>query len=257
MIGVFDSGVGGLTVLRALRERLPQADLVYLGDTARLPYGTKSADTVVKYARQATAHLLNYNIGALVVACNTATAHALPALQETYKDMPVIGVIEAGAQAASRYKNILVLATEGTVRSGAYTKAIHAINPAAVVSAVPATLLVALAEEGWHDGPETEAVIARYLKGTGIDPDAVVLGCTHFPLLKKAIRKVIGHEVALIDSAETTAQAVEKRLAGHSLMQGSGRLQLLATDGAERFARVAAGFLGRDVTTDQIRIINL
>lgn len=257
MIGVFDSGVGGLTVLKALRAELPEADLLYLGDTARLPYGTKSAETVVNYAKQAAAALLAHNIRALVVACNTATAHALPALKAAYPQLPVIGVIGPGAEAAAKYNCVLVLATEGTVRSGAYAAAIKKHNPAAEVESLAATLLVGLAEEGWTDGPEVQAIIARYLKESTITPEAVVLGCTHFPLLAAAIRSVIGPEAVLIDSATTTAKAVARTLDELKLREGSGKLQLLATDGRERFARVATRFLGQPVGADDVGLVNL
>lgn len=257
MIGVFDSGVGGLTVLKALQAELPQEDLLYLGDTARLPYGTKSPETVIAYARQAVAALTARPVKALVIACNTATAHALPALEAALPQLPVIGVIGPGAAAAAPYKKILVLATEGTVRSGAYTKAIHALNPDAEVEAIAAGLLVAMAEEGWTEGAEVESVIARYLRSSKIEPEAVVLGCTHFPLLSASIRKVIGHEVALVDSAQTTAKAVAKSLSSLKLLGGAGRVHLLATDGRERFAKVAAQFLGRPIAADSIELVNL
>lgn len=257
MIGVFDSGVGGLTVLKALREKLPGADLLYLGDTARLPYGTKSPETVQAYARQAVRVLIDRGAAALVIACNTASAHALPLLQAEHKNLPVIGVIDAGAKAAAGYNDILVLATEGTVRSGAYVRAIHAHNPAANVQQIGATLLVALAEEGWTDGTEAEAVIRRYLKQVEHAPQAVVLGCTHFPLLKAAIRNVMGPDIVLVDSAGTTAEAVATTLAQLKLTGGSGHLRLLATDGAERFAKVAARFLGQDVAVPDVELVNL
>lgn len=257
MIGVFDSGVGGLTVLKALRAVLPAEDLLYLGDTARLPYGTKSPETVIAYARQAVNALLKHDVKAVVIACNTATAHALGALQQDHPDLPMIGVIGPGAQGAAAYRRILVLATEGTVRSGAYARAIHALNPAAEIESLPATLLVGLAEEGWVEGPEAEAVIARYLKASSIDPEAVVLGCTHFPLLKDSIQKVIGHRVAVVDSASTTAAAVAEILGRLKLSGGSGLTRLLATDGRERFALVAGRFLGQPVRADEVELVNL
>ncbi len=257
MIGVFDSGVGGLTVLKALRAALPGEDLLYLGDTARLPYGTKSPETVIAYARQAVNALLKHNVKAVVIACNTATAHALPTLQQEHPELPIIGVIGPGAANAAPYKRILVLATEGTVRSGAYAKAILALNPAAEIESLPATLLVGLAEEGWVEGAEAEAIIARYLKASRIDPDAVVLGCTHFPLLKDSIQKVIGHQVAVVDSAITTAAAVAEILTRHKLLGGTGLTRLLATDGRERFALVAGRFLGQPVEATKVEIVNL
>lgn len=255
-IGVFDSGVGGLTVLRALHEALPQEDLLYLGDTARLPYGTKSAETIKAYALQAARHLTQRGIKALVVACNTATAQALPAL-EAALDIPVIGVIEPGAALAAAHQQVLVLATEGTVRSGAYTAAIHRHNPQAQVSAVAATLLVGLAEEGWTEGPEAEGIIRRYFAGQP-PAAAVVLGCTHFPLLKDAIRAVVGPAPVIVDSATTTAEAVAATLKRLNLLGGgAGHIHLLATDGAERFARLAARFLDKPIASSQIELVNL
>lgn len=254
-IGVFDSGIGGLTVLRAVQAQLPAADIVYLGDTARLPYGTKSPDTVIAYARQAAGYLHRYNISALVVACNTATAHALTALQHDFTDIPVIGVIESGAQAAARHARVLVLATEGTIASGAYQRAIAVYNPQCEVVGLPAGLLVALAEEGWMRGVEAEAVIRRYLAPYLLQPPtAIVLGCTHFPLLEPAIRAVVGEGVAIINSASTTAQALAATLGA---VTGRGRLQLLATDNPARFVRVASVFLERSVQASDVQLIDL
>ncbi|MGE5260715.1 MAG: glutamate racemase, partial [Actinomycetota bacterium] len=213
-IGVFDSGMGGLTVLRALTARLPNEHFVYLGDTARLPYGTKSAETVQAYALQATRLLIDQGVKMLVIACNTASAVALYLLQEAWEPVPVIGVIEPGARAgaaATRNRRIAVIATEGTVKGGAYARAIHRLMKDAVVVQQPCQVFVALAEEGWTDSPVTLAAADRYLKSlfTGDEaPDTLVLGCTHFPVLAASIRKSIGDGVALVDSAETTAAAV-------------------------------------------------
>lgn len=257
-IGIFDSGVGGLTVLRALQARLPEEDFIYLGDTARLPYGTKSRETIIRYALQATEQLNGRGIKALVIACNTATAHALPALELAYPDIPVIGVIGPGAEAAAAHQNILVLATEGTVRAGAYQEAIWKLRPDATITALPATLLVTLAEEGWTTGPEAEAIIRRYLQGITL-PECVVLGCTHFPLLCEALAQVVGPDVALVDSAQTTATATAGRLAALKLLKkgGVGKLKLLATDGQTRFARMAALFLGQKVDESDIELVDL
>lgn len=262
-IGVFDSGVGGLTVLRALRERLPQEDFIYLGDTARLPYGTKSPETIIRYARQASSLLVERGIKLLVVACNTASAHAIPVLQSG--NMPVLGVIEPGAAAAlaaTRNRRIAVLATESTVAVGAYAKAIHALDNTNTVTVeqCACSLLVALAEEGWTDGVEAESIIRRYLTPLlkSHQPDTLVLGCTHFPLLIPALRKVAGEDVAIVDSASTAANAVEKLLIEHKLRgQGHGQLRFMATDGAARFARVAGQFLGRAVAASDVEIVNL
>lgn len=257
MIGVFDSGVGGLTVLKALRAKLPEQDFVYLGDTARLPYGTKSPQTVISYARQAVKALLAHKPDLLVIACNTATAHALTSLQADYPDIPVIGVIAPGTQAAARYRRILVLATEGTVRSGAYSRAILEINPQAEVSALAATLLVGLAEEGWTHGPEPQAIIRRYLATCPIIPEAVVLGCTHFPLLRESIAAVLGPDVALVDSAETTAAVVARQIETLAPHSKNATLTLLATDGRERFAALATRFLDHLVDPAAVDLINL
>ena len=187
-IGVFDSGVGGLTVLGALQRQLPAENFLYLGDTARLPYGTKTPATVERYALQAVAALVQRGVKAVVVACNTASAAALPALAVAFPQLPLLGVIEPGAAAAvaaSRTGRIAVIATEGTVRGEAYQLAIHRLNPAASVTAVAATLFVALAEEGWVTGPVAESIARRYLgrlfAAAGTAPDVLVLGCTHFP----------------------------------------------------------------------------
>lgn len=266
-IGVFDSGVGGLTVLRALRRRLPQEAVIYLGDTARLPYGTKSGATVERYAVQATDHLVEQGVKLLVVACNTASAHALPALRRRHPGLPVIGVIEPGAAAAcaaSTRGRIAIIATEATVRAGAYERAIAALRPEARVVSAPAALLVALAEEGWVEGEIAAAVVTRYLaplcRGGSAAPDCLVLGCTHFPLLRPVIAKVVGPGVALIDSGVAAAATVAERLAaeGRAAPAGSAAtLRLLATDGAERFAALAARFLGEPLAPGQVELVSL
>jgi glutamate racemase len=272
-IGVFDSGVGGLTVLAALRARLPTEHFVYLGDTARLPYGTKSGETVVRYALQASEALVERGIKALVVACNTATAAALPALRERFPGLPVIGVVEPGAEAAcaaTRSGRIAVIATEGTVRGGAYQQAILRGRPDADVAALPCQLFVALAEEGWASGPVVDAAIRAYLEplfaqpaGAAVGsprPDVLVLGCTHFPMLRAALADFVGDGVTLVDSAVTTATAVEATLAARGLLRGAGprgAVQLLATDGVERFARVGGRFLGEPIAPADVTLIDL
>ena len=266
MIGVFDSGVGGLTVLKALAAELPSEHFVYLGDTARLPYGTKSAETVVRYALQASAALREYRIKCLVIACNTASAVSLPALRARITDVPVIGVIEPGAEAAceaSRSGRIAVLATEGTVRGGAYSQAILRRRAGARVTAVPAPLLVALAEEGLCEGPIAEAIAHHYLDplfgASRQPPDALVLGCTHFPMLGRAIRIAAGPEVRIVDSAQTTARHVRQTLEGAGLAArgGAGGLRLLATDAPERFARIGGRFLERPIEPHEVELIDL
>jgi glutamate racemase len=213
-IGVFDSGMGGLTVLRALLARLPAERFVYLGDTARLPYGTKSPETVQAYALQATRLLVSEGVKMVVIACNTASAVALGPLARALSPVPVIGVIEPGARAgvaATRNNHIAVIATEGTVKDAAYARAIAALNGDIKVVQQPCQLFVALAEEGWTDSLATHAAAEHYLaplfSGPSA-PDTLVLGCTHFPVLADAIRTIIGKDVTLVDSAETTALAV-------------------------------------------------
>jgi len=281
-IGVFDSGVGGLTVLRELTAALPAQKFIYLGDTARLPYGTKSADTVSRYSLQCAEALLARGIAGLVVACNTASASALGSLRARHPQLPVVGVIEPGAAAAvaaSRSQHIAVIATEGTIRGGAYQTEILRRNPAARISVRACSMFVALAEEGWTCGPVAEAVAHRYLDplfASADAPDTLVLGCTHFPILAAAIRSVLPPHVRIVDSAATTAQAVAAGLArppaatldcgpGDPLHSGSlhgsgsraGRIRWLATDDAERFARVGGRFFGAELSADAVEIIDL
>jgi glutamate racemase len=266
-IGVFDSGMGGLTVLRALMARLPSERFVYLGDTARLPYGTKSAETVQAYALQATRLLLDQGVKMLVIACNTASTMALYVLQEAWEPTPVIGVIEPGARAgvaATRNGRIAVIATEGTVKGGAYAKAIQRLMSDADIVQQPCQVFVALAEEGWTGSPATLAAVEHYLGAlfrTPSAPDTLVLGCTHFPVLAEAIRAVIGAEVALVDSAETTASAVAEALGHANLASGAagaaGAVRFFATDSPERFARVGAIFLGQPIDPASVELIDL
>lgn len=268
-IGVFDSGMGGLTVLKALMERLPHESMLYLGDTARLPYGTKSQATVTRYAVQAAGKLVERQIKMLVIACNTATAAGLGTLQKAWPDIPVIGVIEPGAKAAcaaSRTGHIAVIATESTIKNGAYQKAIRAIRPDAEVTGQACSLFVPLAEEGWLDGEIVEAVAQRYLgalfpKSPGSDqPDCVVLGCTHFPPLASSIAKVVGEGIEIVDSAATTALAVQEALVAQNLAstaQGRGGAHFLTTDDATRFAKTGGLFLGRSLSPDDIELVNL
>jgi len=250
-IGVFDSGVGGLTVLRALRARLPHESTVYLGDTARVPYGARSAQTVVRYALNNARFLSEAApIKLLVVACNTASAVALPALSEAL-EVPVIGVVEPGADAAlaaSRGGAVAVIGTRGTVQSGAYQRALAARAPDLEVISQPCPLFVPLAEEGWTDDAVAEAVARRYLEGLpGQGVDTLVLGCTHYPLLASTIAGVVGPGVRLVDSAAATAEAVAQRLEAAGALAPAAPApthQLYVTDAPEAFARVAARFLG-------------
>jgi glutamate racemase len=274
-IGVFDSGVGGLTVLRALAERLPAERFLYLGDTARLPYGTKTADTVIRYSVQCAGRLVERGVKALVVACNTASSVALPALAAAYPGIPVLGVVEPGAEAAvaaTRNGHVAVIATEGTVRGGAYLRALQARRPELRVTQVPCALFVSLAEEGWTEGAVADAVAHRYLDAvfTGPEaPDTLLLGCTHFPVLKATLSRVVGSGVTLVDSAATTAAAMEALLAGMDAReqvpaygetlrgQQLPRFHFLATDGLERFARVGATFMGAPIATGELELVDL
>lgn len=265
-IGVFDSGVGGLTVLRALRAALPGESFIYLGDTARLPYGTKSGETVTRYAEQAARALVRRDVKLLVIACNTASAVALGHLAAAFAPLPVVGVIEPGADAAcaaSRSGQIGVIATEGTVRGGAYERAIRARRPDAAVTSAPCPLFVALAEEGWVRGPITEAIARRYLEPLVAEHpalDALVLGCTHFPVLRDAIAAAVGSRITLVDSAETTAQAVAARLTRNGLRAPdgpAGGVRFLATDAPARFARVGAVFLGEAIAPEAVELVDL
>lgn len=265
-IGVFDSGIGGITVLKALRKRLPHENLVYLGDMARLPYGTKSAETVTAYSLQTTKHLLTHDVKMIVIACNTASSVALEPLKKALAPLPVIGVIEPGAEAAvaaSKTGRIAVLATEATVRVGAYVRAIHKRAPKAHVIQEPCGLFVTLAEEGWVSGDVVEATAKRYLAPLfkrKASPDTIVLGCTHFPVLARTIRKVAGPGVKLVDSAETTARAVEAALKAEGLeakRKAHGKTKFLATDSAERFARVGGIFFGETIRPKDVEIVDL
>jgi glutamate racemase len=267
-IGVFDSGVGGLTVLRAQHAALPAESYLYLGDTARLPYGTKSEHTVARYALQAADELVERGIKCLVVACNTASAAALPALQQRFSELPVVGVIEPGARAAcaaSGSGRIAVLATESTVRGGAYTRAIARIRPDAVVSAIACALFVALAEEGWTSGTVASAAAERYLaplRAAGAAaPDTIVLGCTHFPVLQAVIAPAAGAGVCIVDSAATTAAEVRAQLIARGLLRPAaaapGMVRFLATDAVNRFAAVGGRFLGAPIAADDVELIDL
>lgn len=265
-IGIFDSGVGGLTVLKAIQAELPSENLAYLGDTARLPYGTKSPLSIARYATQAAAKLNKLGIKLLVVACNTASAVALDTLRDQMSPIEVIGVVEPGASAAVSARpgaSHLVLATEATVRLGAYRKAIESRDSGATVRESACELLVALAEEGWTDGAIAEGIVKRYLVEAGSSAfrtDTIILGCTHFPLLKKTIQAVASDDVLLIDSASTTAAVVARALQSSGLQRAHGQpgdLKLLATDGATRFARVGGRFLGHALETCDVEIVDL
>ncbi|NIQ97948.1 MAG: glutamate racemase [Desulfuromonadales bacterium] len=247
-IGIFDSGVGGLTVLKEISRLLPAEDLVYLGDTARVPYGTKSPETVCQYARQAGGFLTGLGVKMLVVACNTASAVALEVLKEEF-DFPVVGVIEPGAAAVAgrtRLGRVGVIGTEGTVKSDAYARAIKAHDDTIDVVSAACPLFVPLAEEGWADHRVAHLAAEEYLKPISAGIDALVLGCTHYPLLKNTLHRVLGDEVMLVDSAEETARAVRQALGGaDNSGERDGCTRFYVTDVPTRFERVGSAFLGR------------
>lgn len=253
-IGVFDSGVGGLTVVRAIQRRLPHESLIYVGDTARVPYGPKSPDTVRRYAVQISEWLVEQGVKLVVVACNTATAHALPLLRDLLP-VPVLGVIEPGARAAvsaTRRRVIGVIGTTGTIGSGAYTRALHALEPAIVVHAQPCPLFVPLVEEGWIDHPATRMVVQEYLAPMRERAvDTLVLGCTHYPLLRDVLAAAVGTGVQLIDSAEETAGDVERVVALHGLAAPPtgtpGTLRVVASDAPQHVRGLGSRFLDRPI----------
>ena len=252
-IGIFDSGVGGLTVLRRVSEQLPAESIVYLGDTARVPYGTKSADTVIRYARSCARVLMARDIKLLVVACNTASAFAIEALREEL-DIPVLGVIDPGAMAAvqqTRNKRIGVIGTKGTVASKAYLKAIQAQDASTSVFMKACPLFVPLAEEGWTEGPVPHLIAESYLKELMAEQiDTLVLGCTHYPLLREVIGHIAGDTIRLVDSAEATACVVSDALSALDALAKPSkrpRYSFLVTDAPADFSRIGKRFLGYDI----------
>jgi glutamate racemase len=277
-IGIFDSGLGGLTVTRAILDRLPQERLVYLGDTARVPYGTRSAATVIRYAQSCARHLKRQNIKLLVVACNTVSAVALDLLRVEL-DVPVLGVIEPSAGAAvraSRRGRVGVIATGGTIGSGAYPRAIAAEDSRCEVFGLPAPLLVPLAEEGWTSGQVPELVIDRYVSELAVHTiDTLVLGCTHYPLFRPLLdaraRLLCGPDTAVVDSADATAEALVRTLEARGLarapsslgsrtqphVSAQGELTLFVTDIPGRFGEVASRFLGRPIAREEVQQIDL
>lgn len=257
-IGVFDSGLGGLTVAHAIMRQLPVESLVYFGDTARVPYGPKSPETVRRYSREIAAFLLEQGVKAIVVACNTATAHALPMLRDEL-DIPVIGVIEPGARAAARATRsgrIGVIATEGTIRSEAYVRAIHAVAPEATVTALACPLFVPLVEEGWTQHDAARLIAREYLAPFVRDGvDTLVLGCTHYPLLKPLIAELVGPSVQLIDSAEETALDTGRMLDAFGLASSAvdADYRFVASDDPQQFLSLGQRFLGDAIERVEIR----
>ena len=253
-IGVFDSGIGGLTVVRALRRRLPNENIVYFGDTARVPYGIKSGETITRFARENCDFLLRFDPKLIVVACNTASAAALPAMADSLP-VPVCGVVEPGAREAvllAEGHTIAVIATEATINSDAYRKAMKRYQPETRVVQKPCPLFVPLVEEGRHcDDPIARAVVRDYLEPVvRLDPKVMVLGCTHYPLLKETIREVTGPRILLVDSGEQTARAVAAKLkASRALADRSeaGRLSCYVSDNPQRFRELGQRFLDHPV----------
>ena len=285
-IGIFDSGIGGLTVVREIQRLLPSEALIYLGDTARVPYGTKTRHTVTRYADQVARTLLDQDVKMLVVACNTASAQALDALDELYAEsdgppplgiiqgrkavptsaqrspLPIVGVIDPGARTAvetTRTGRIGVIGTEGTIRNGAYERAIAQLNPDIEVCAEYCPLFVSLAEEGWIEGQVVELVAERYLAPVRkADVDTLILGCTHYPLLRKVIQQVIGEDVTLVDSAPATARQVQEVLARtgrEAAPDAPGGIRFQATDSPQRFRAVGSRFLQEAI--DQVELVDL
>lgn len=256
-LGVFDSGLGGLSVVRSLWQQLPSESIVYFGDTGRFPYGTRSPDVIRRFSRQNAAFLLEQNCKAVVVACNTASAHALSDLQSHLK-VPVVGVVEPGvdaALAAHHGGRLGLLATSGTVASGAYEKALKARRPELDLVSVAAPLFVALVEEGWTNTPATELIAREYTKSFPAGSfDAVILGCTHFPLLRPVLSKVLGPKVSLVDSAEATAKRVASLLREKNLTHDGKAPQhrFFVSDAPEKFETLGPLFLGTQVELPRI-----
>lgn len=252
-IGIFDSGIGGLTVLKALEEALPEENLVYLGDTARVPYGNKSRETVTRYSMENTHFLLQSGVKMVVVACNTASALSLAELKKNFS-IPILGVLEPGARAAvgaTRSKEVGVIGTESTIGSSSYVRAVQAVEERIRVWGIACPLFVPLVEEGWVDSDITERVARKYLEPFFKTPiDALILGCTHYPLLKKVLSRVMGEKVALVDSAQETARAVKALLKENNLLKtdpAPGSRTLFVTDSPERFKQVGRTFLNRSL----------
>lgn len=256
-IGIFDSGVGGLTVYKAIRSAFPEEDLIYFGDTARVPYGPKSPNTIIEYSIQNSRFLLQKGIKILIVACNTSSAVALDHLKEL-TEIPIIGVINPGAEMAARQtvnRRIGVIGTEGTVRSGAYTKAINAILPDAQVLSRACPLFVPLVEEGWLTHPSSRDIVREYLDFYADKQiDTLVLGCTHYPLLKDLIQSVVGDNVSLVDSADAITQYLKRQLPlEYDGTHGTDKFYV--SDNEDKFAQIAGRILGRQ--PDQLRRVRL
>jgi glutamate racemase len=260
-VGVFDSGIGGLTVAKEVIRQLPHESVIYFGDTARVPYGPKSPETVRRYSREIAAFLRDEGVKSIVIACNTATAHALAALREEM-DMPVIGVVEPGARAAvkaTRGGHIGVIGTVGTIKSGAYERAIRALDPNVMITARACPLFVPLVEEGWTDHDATRLVAREYLQPLlAAKIDTLVLGCTHYPLLKSLLRDVLGPDVRLIDSAEETAAETARTLDAEQLAgdeRADPAYRFIASDDPLQFLQLGQRFLGGTIEGVEIRTL--
>lgn len=260
-IGIFDSGIGGLTVVKEIVKLLPNENLIYLGDTARVPYGNKSRNTVIKYALSNTTFLLSKGIKLLVVACNTASAYSLNTLQSDF-EIPIIGVIDPGAKKAvetTKNGNVGVIGTPSTVRSEAYQKAINKIDQSIKVFSIPCPLFVPLAEEGWHDGDIALKITNKYLEPfKTINIDVLILGCTHYPLLTDIIQKVVGNKVRLVDSAEETAKEILEKINNFKITIDETdhvTREFYLTDNSESFVTVASRFLGQKI--DKIQVTDI
>jgi glutamate racemase len=257
-IGAFDSGVGGLTVVQAMRELLPNEDILYLGDTARVPYGNKSPDTIIRYSREIMTYLRSKDVKAVVVACNTASAHALAILQKE-SDIPVIGVIAPGVEAAlaaTRNGRVGIIGTQGTIQSDAYQGLLRKSRGDVVITAVAAPLLVSLVEEDWLSHPATQLILEEYfapMKAARVD--TVVLACTHYPLLKPLAQRVLGPDVVLVDSAQNAAAALARKLEAEGLKRHvglkTGQITICSTDAPAQFSRLAERFLGEKIQAIQ------
>jgi len=261
-IGVFDSGMGGLTVLRSLRAALPQESFVYLGDTARLPYGTKSQSTVQQYAVQMARLLVERRIKALVIACNTATTAALPHLQALMPDLPILGVVSPGAAAAvaaTKNHRIAVLATETTIAANAYQQLIRAQLPNVSIHGRACSVLVALAEEGMVDNAIAREALQHYLSDV-VDEDTILLGCTHFPVFKPLLKTLLPASVNVVDSADATAMVLKQLLTDKTLLNSStslGSTSYLVTDSVKRFQSVGHIFLGEELAFSDIELVDV
>lgn len=261
-IGVFDSGIGGLTVLKALRHHFPNESYIYLGDTARLPYGTKSPETVARYASSLTQELIKQDVKAIVIACNTASTHGMKAVEALVSDIPVIGMIEPAAKAAiaaTRSQHIGVMATFGTIKSRAYTKALLNLKPDCKISPVACQMLVALAEEGWAEGDIARSVIHRYLDPVFNHkdaPDTLILGCTHFPVFEGLLKDILGNSVTLINSGEAASLYLSDCLEinGNNI---SGKTSFLVTDDPNRFAENAVKFYDKLIKPEDVKLIDI